>query len=117
MPVAENLKLKAEELRTKVKSRIEEIRTGTSGSEHSPLIGKLGILKEGGLMKGTLMTDLKEKGVLATARAKIESIRGGGGILGGGILGHSSSSIAEKVTVEKDSGALKQYRKRLAIEA
>jgi len=107
--MAMDIKAKAEELRTKIKSRIEEIRTGTSSPGHSPLLGKMG------LMKGTLVTDLKEKGILGMARAKIETIRGAG-ILGGGILG-SSSSIGEKPSVEKDSGALKQYRKRLAIEA
>jgi len=106
MAMAENVRAKAEEFRTKIRSRVEEIRTGSSSSEHSPLIGNLG------LMKGTLITDLKEKGVLATARAKIESIRGGGSI-----LGHSSPKIGEKPTVEKDTGALKQYRGKLAIEA
>jgi len=113
MSYGDGFRVKAEEIRTKIRSRVEEIRTGTASSEHSPLIGKLGIMKGGGFLKGTLMTGLKEKGVLTTAREKIESIRGGGGI-----LGHSSSSsIAEKVSVEKDSGALKQYRKSLAIEA
>jgi len=112
--MAMDIRAKAEEYRTKIRSRIEEIRTGTESSEHSPLIGKLGIMKGGGLMKGTLITGLKEKGVLTTAREKIEEIRGGGGILGGR---SSSSSIAEKVSVEKDSGVLKQYRGKLAIEA
>jgi len=106
MAMAESVRAKAEEFRTKIRSRVEEIRTGSSSSEHSPLIGKLG------LMKGTLITDLKEKGVLATARAKIETIRGGGGI-----LGHSSPEIGKKATIEKDTGALKQYRRSLAIEA
>lgn len=115
--MAMDIRAKAEEYRTKVRTRIEELRTGTS-TGHSPLLGNLGLMKGGGLMKGTFMTDLKEKGVLATARTKLETMRGGGGILGGGILGRSSSSsIAEKVTVEKDSGALKQYRGHLAIEA
>jgi len=112
MSMADGVKAKAEEFRAKIRSRVEEIRTGSSSSEHSPLIGKLGLMKGGGLMKGELMTGLREKGVLATVREKIEAVRGGGGI-----LGHSSSSIAEKPTVEKDSGALKQYRKSLAIEA
>jgi len=106
MAMAENVRAKAEEFRTKIRTRIEEIRSGGSSSEHSPLIGKLG------LAKGPLVTEIKEKGVLATARARLEKIRGAGGI-----LGHSSSEIAEKIAVEKDTGALKQYRGKLAIEA
>jgi len=111
MAMAENVKAKAEELRTKIRSRIEEIRGGAASSEHSPILGKLE------LAKGPLVTELKEKGILATAKARFEKVRGAGGILGGGILGHSSPGIGEKVAIEKDAGALKQYRKALAIEA
>jgi len=112
MAMAESVRAKAEEFRSKIRSRVEEIRAGSSSSEHSPLLGKMGLLKGGGLLKGTLVTDIREKGLLTTARAKIETVRGGGGI-----LGHSSPAIGEKVSVEKDTGALKQYRKKLAIEA
>jgi len=110
MSMAENIRTKAEEIKGKVRTRIEELRTGAS-TGHSPLLGGLGLGK-GTLMKGPLVTEIKEKGVMATARARIEKIRGGGGLLAG-----SSSSIAEKPTVEKDAGALKQYRGKLAIEA
>jgi len=104
MPMGETVRAKAEELRTKVRTRLEEIRGGSS-SGHSPLIGKLG------LAKGPLATEVREKGLMATARARIEKLRGGGGLLGG------SSSIGEKVAVEKDTGALKVQRRKIAIEA
>jgi len=99
--MAENIRAKAEELRTKVRTRIEEIRGGGSSSQ-SPILEKLGI------MKGPLVTEIREKGVMATARARIEKIRGGGGLLSGG--------SPERVAVEKDTGAIKLQRRRIAIE-
>jgi len=99
--MAENIRAKAEEIRTRVRSRIEELR-GASSPEHSPILGKLGI------MKGPLATEIREKGLMATARARIEKVRGGGGLLG--------QSSPEKVAVEKDTGALKLQRRRIAIE-
>jgi len=106
MPMGETVRAKAEEIRTKVRTRIEEIRGGgSSSSGHSPLLGKLE------LAKGPLVTEIREKGIMATAKARIEKIRGGGGLLG------SSTSIGEKVAVEKDTGALKFQRRKIAIEA
>jgi len=100
--MAESVRAKAEEFRTRVKTRIEELRGGSSSSEHSPILGKLGI------MKGPLVTEIRETGLMATARARIEKIRGGGTLLGGG--------SPEKVAVEKDTGAIKLQRRRIAIE-
>jgi len=108
--MVENVKAKAEELRTKVRTRVEELRGGSSSPEHSPILGKLGVMK-GPLTTGPLATEIREKGVIATARARIEKVRGGGGLLG------SSTSIGEKVAVEKDTGALKVQRRKIAIEA
>jgi len=105
MPMGETVKAKAEEIRTKVRTRIEELRGGSSSLGHSPLLGKLE------LAKGPLVTEIREKGLMATARARIEKVRGGGGLLG------SSTSIGEKVAVEKDTGALKVQRRKIAIEA
>jgi len=102
LAMAESVRAKAEEVRTKIRSRIEEIRGGGSSSEHSALLGKLGI------MKGPLVTEIKEKGLMATARSRIERVRGGGGLLG--------ESSPEKVAVEKDTGAIKLQRRRIAIE-
>lgn len=99
--MAENVRAKAEELRTRVRTRIEEIRGGASSSEHSPILGKLG------LVKGPLATEIREKGLMATARARIEQIRGGGGLLG--------ESSPEKVAVERDTG-VKVQRRRIAVE-
>jgi len=98
---AENIRAKAEEFRTRVRTRIEEIRGGHSSPEN-PILGKLGI------MKGPLATEIREKGLMATARARIEKVRGGGGLLG--------ESSPEKVAVEKDTGAIKLQRRRIAIE-
>jgi len=108
MAMAENVRAKAEEIRTKVRTRIEEIRGGGSSSSESPILGKLGIVK-GPLTKGPLVTEIREKGVVATARERIAKFRGGGGSL----LGESSP---EKVAVEKDTGAIKLQRRRIAIE-
>jgi len=110
MAMGETVKAKAEELRTKIRTRIEEIRGGGSSSEHSPLLGKLGIAK------GPLVAEVREKGLMATARTRIEKLRGGGGLLGG-LLGGSSTNIAEKIAVEKNAGALKVQRRAIAIEA
>jgi len=99
--MAENIRAKAEELRTKARTRIEEIRGGGSSSQ-SPILEKLGI------MKGPLVTEIREKGVMATARARIEKIRGGGGLLGG--------SPVEKVAVEPERAGPKFQRGRIAIE-
>jgi len=106
MAMAESVRAKAEEFRTRVRTRVEEIRGGGSSSEHSPILGKLGI------MKGPLVSEMREKGVMATARERISKFRGGGSLLGG-----ESSSIGEKVAVEKDTGALKVQRRAIAIEA
>lgn len=105
MSMTENVRAKAEEYRTKIRTRIEELRTGTS-TGHSPLLGDMG------LMKGMLATEIREKGVMTTVRDRISKIRGGGGIIGH----HSSPGIGEKIAVEKDSGAIKFQRGRLAIE-
>jgi len=102
MAMGENIRAKAEELRTRVRSRIEEIRGGASSSEHSPILGKLEIAK------GPLVTEIREKGLMTTARARIEKIRAGGRLLG--------ESSPEKVAVEKDTGAIKLQRRRIAIE-
>jgi len=98
----EQIRARAEELRTKIRSRIEELRGGASSPGHSPLLG--GKLE---LAKGPLVTEIREKGVIATARARAEKFRAGG-ILGGG--------AREEVAVEKDTGALKFQRGRLAVE-
>jgi len=105
MPMGETIRAKAEELKTKVRTRIEEIRGGGSSSGHSPILGKLEI------GKGPLVTEIREKGVMATAKARLEKFRAGGGLLG------SSTTIGEKVAVEKDTGALKVQRRKIAIEA
>jgi len=102
MPMGETVRAKAEELRTKFRTRIEEIRGGGSSSGHSPLLGNLGITK------GPLVAEVREKGVITTARERLSKIRGGAPILGAG--------ATEKVAVEKDTGALKIQRRRIAIE-
>ena len=103
MAMAESVRAKAEEFRTRIRTRVEEIRGGHSSPEN-PILGKLGI------MKGPLVAEIREKGVMATARARIEKVRGGGGaLLGGG--------TREEVAVEKDTGALKIQRGKVAIEA
>lgn len=100
MAMAETIRAKAEEFRTRVRTRIEEIRGGGSSSS--------GILGNPGILKGPLATEIREKGLIATARARIERVRGGGGILG--------SSSPEKVAVERDTG-IKFQRGRVAVEA
>jgi len=105
--MAESVRAKAEELRTRVRTRVEEIHGGHSSPEN-PILGKLGI------MKGPLVTEIREKGVVATARERVAKVRGKGGFLGGSsLLGESSP---EKVAVEKDTGAIKLQRRRIAIE-
>jgi len=104
MAMAENVRAKAEELRTRVRTRIEEIRGG--GSSHSSG-GILGGSPE--FLKGPLVTEIREKGLITTARARIEKVRVGGRLLGG-------EGSPEKVAVEKDTGAIKLQRRRIAIE-
>jgi len=69
MPLGETVRAKAEEVRTKIRTRIEEFRGGAASSEHSPLIGKLGVAK------GPLATEVRAKGLVATVRARIEELR------------------------------------------
>jgi hypothetical protein len=103
MAMAETVRARAEELRTRVRTRIEEIRGGGSSSSG-------GILGNPGILKGPLAAEIKEKGVMATARGRIEKIRGGAPLLGG-------SKEEATVAVEKDTGALKIQRGKVAIEA
>jgi len=105
MAMGETIRAKAEDLKTRVRTRIEEIRGGSSSSSGGILSGNPAILK------GPLATEIKAKGLMATARTRLEKFRGGGGLLG------SSTSIGEKVAVEKDTGALKVQRRKIAIEA
>jgi len=79
LTMAENIRAKAEELRTRVRTRIEEIRGGGSSPGHSPLLGNLvfGGSSPELLPKGSLISDIREKGLLATVRARIEEFRGG----------------------------------------
>lgn len=100
--MAETIRVKADELRSRVRTRVGEIRGGSSSG---------GILGNPGVLKSPLVTEIKAKGLMATARTRLEKIRGGGGILS------EPSSIGEKVAVEKNSGALKVQRRGLAIEA
>lgn len=74
--VLPTVRARAEELRTRVMSRIEELRGGSSSSS-SPLL-------KGEILKGPLATEIRERGLVATARARIEKVRAGGRILGGG---------------------------------
>jgi len=104
MSMGENVRAKAEELKTKIRTRIEEMRGGGSSSSG-------GLLGNPGILKGPLVAEIREKGLMATAKARVEKFRGGGGLLGG------TTSIGEKVAVEKDSGALKVQRRAIAIEA
>lgn len=93
MAMTENVRAKAEEFRTKIRTRVEEMRGG--GSSHS----SGGIL--GGnpqILKGPLVAEIREKGLMATARARIEKVRGGGG----GLLGSSSpEAVLERDTTPK----------------
>jgi len=91
MAMAETVRARAEELRTRVRTRIEEMRGGGSSSSG-------GILGNPGILKGPLATEIREKGVMATARARIEKIRGGGSI-----LGESSPEGAKRGTIEETS--------------
>jgi len=77
--MGEGLRAKAEELRTRVRTRIEEIRGGGSSPGHSPLLGNLvfGGSSPELLPKGSLISDIREKGLLATVRARIELFREG----------------------------------------
>jgi len=89
MAMAETVRARAEELRTRVRTRVEEIRGGSSSG---------GVLGNPGILKGPLATEIREKGVMATARARIEKIRGGGSI-----LGESSPEGAKRGTIEETS--------------
>jgi len=89
MAMAETVRARAEELRTRVRTRVEEIRGGSSSSSG-------GILGNPGVLKGPLAIEIREKGVVATARARIEKIRGGGSILG-------SPEGAKRGTIEETS--------------
>jgi hypothetical protein len=89
MAMAETVRARAEELRTRVRTRVEEIRGGSSSSSG-------GILGNPGVLKSPLATEIREKGVMATARARIEKIRGGGSILG-------SPEGAKRGTIEETS--------------
>lgn len=80
-----NIKEKATELRTKIQTRVEDLRTKVAGGGHSPLIGNLkGVLGEGGVLKGPLVSDIRSKGVMTAAQERISKFRGGGGRLFGG---------------------------------
>jgi len=89
MAMAENFKAKAQEWQSLIRTRVEEIRGGISSPGHSPIIGKLGILGEGGGIFSRIQTkvaefratgssggtpevlkDIREKGLLATARTR-----------------------------------------------
>jgi len=99
--MAENIRAKAEEFRTKIRTRIEEIRGGGSSSSGGLLGGNPEILK------GPLVTEIRAKGLMATARTRIEKLRGGGGLL---------SSPVEKVAVEPERAGPRYIRGRIAIE-
>jgi len=91
--MTENLRAKAQEWQSLIRTRVEEIRTGVSSPGHSPLLGKLGVLGEGGgifsrvqtrlaEIRGThssgspeILTTIREKGVLGAAMARIEKVR------------------------------------------
>jgi hypothetical protein len=73
----ENIRARATDIREKVRSRVEELRTGASSSSHSPILGKLEIGKN-----IPLAAEIKEKGVVTAARERIAKVRGGG-LLGG----------------------------------
>jgi len=68
--MAENIRSKVEEMRTRILSRVEEIRGGGSSPGHSPLLGNLGI------MKGPLAADIREKGLIVAARERLGKLTG-----------------------------------------
>jgi len=96
----ETVKSKAEEFRNRVKTRIEEIRGGRSS-------GSL-LSSPADVLKGPLITELKEKGVIATAKARVAKLRAGG-------LATMLASESPAISVEKDSG-IKFQRGRIAVE-
>jgi len=68
LAMAETVRARAEEFRTKIKTRIEEIRGGSSSSG-----GILGGSPQ--ILKGPLVMRIREKGLIATARERIEKLR------------------------------------------
>lgn len=70
----ENIRAKAEEFRTRIKTRVEGLRGG--GGTRSGILGNFSSFSSPELMKGPLLTEIREKGVLATARSRMEKMRG-----------------------------------------
>jgi len=100
--MAETIRAKAEELRTRIRTRVEEIRGGGGSSSSGGILGG-----SPEILKGPLVTEIRAKGLIATARARVEKVRAGGRLLGEG--------SPEKVAVERDTG-IKVQRRRIAIE-
>jgi len=65
MAMAETVRARAEELRARVKTRIEELR----GQQGGILMGQLGL---------PIISEIRAKGLAATARERLEKLRLGG---------------------------------------
>jgi len=119
--IASNVKAKAEDIKTRIQTRVSEMRGGSAGllgNASEGLFGRtggiLGAREAGGFLKNVaIIQEVKTKGVMTAAKDRISKFRGGSS----GLFPSSTSSpIGEKVAVEKDS-TIKSIRRRLAIEA
>jgi len=109
LAMAENVKAKVEEIRTKIRSRVEEIRGAgilRGGGSSGILSGNPGFLKQ-----LPALTEVREKGLMATARARMERFRGTPAGPAGGPIASSP-----RVDVSTDTG-VKVQRGKVAIEA
>lgn len=77
MAMAETVRARAEELRSRVMTRLAELRGQTGGVLGGQFGGQMQILK------GPLISEIRAKGVVATARERLEKLRAGGPVLGG----------------------------------
>jgi len=69
----ENVRTKAEDFRSRIQTRVAELRGGGAGA-------KGGLFSSPDVLKGALATEIREKGVIATARERVTKFRGGKGL-------------------------------------
>jgi len=119
----EKVQAKTEELRTKVQTRVKDMRGGSAGAGlfgESGAFGKFGGGKGLGLgiLKTGMLADIRSRGAIPTIKERVAKLRGGSsGIFGeGGMFGEPFAPIAEKPSFQKEAG-LKAQRRTIAIEA
>ncbi len=94
MAMAETVRARFEELRTRIRTRLEELRGQSgSGAGVSPLAGQ----------RLPIISEIRAKGLATIARERLEKIRAGGILTEGGILTKISGEEGKyKLSDEKE---------------